>query len=109
MSQHLESLQIGDTIEVKGPLGEVTYKGCGHFEIHSKSRHCKSVNLIAGGTGLTPCFQVLNAILRQATDETKVRLLYANQTPKDILMRGQLEALAEQYPDRFKLWFTVDL
>merc|ERR1719401_1296338 len=31
MSQHLESMAIGDTIEVKGPLGEIEYKGKGAF------------------------------------------------------------------------------
>mmetsp|Transcript_20849 Transcript_20849/g.46852 ORF Transcript_20849/g.46852 Transcript_20849/m.46852 type:complete len:904 (-) Transcript_20849:42-2753(-) len=108
MSQHLESMKIGDTIDVKGPLGEVIYKGNGSFEIHGKPRNFKNVGLIAGGTGLTPCFQVLNAVLRDPADKTQVRLLYANQSPDDILMRDTLERLAKEHPDRFKLWFTVD-
>ena len=29
MSQHLETLAIGDTIEAKGPLGHVEYLGRG--------------------------------------------------------------------------------
>ena len=29
MSQHLESLAIGDTIEAKGPIGHVHYTGLG--------------------------------------------------------------------------------
>ena len=29
MSQHLDSLQIGDTIDVRGPEGKVTYLGRG--------------------------------------------------------------------------------
>mmetsp|Transcript_52754 Transcript_52754/g.97640 ORF Transcript_52754/g.97640 Transcript_52754/m.97640 type:complete len:902 (-) Transcript_52754:90-2795(-) len=108
MSQHLESMKIGDMIDVKGPLGEVTYKGDGNLDIHNKPRSCKQVNLIAGGTGLTPCYQVLNAILRNPADKTKVSLLYANQSPSDILMRDTLEKLAQEHGDRFKLWFTVD-
>ena len=29
MSCHLDSLAIGDCIEAKGPMGHVTYLGCG--------------------------------------------------------------------------------
>jgi len=108
MSQHLNSMKIGDTIDVKGPLGEVVYKGNGNFEILGHPRSCKYVGLIAGGTGLTPCYQVLNAVLRDPNDATQVRLLYANQSPDDILMREKLEELAAKHADRFKLWFTVD-
>lgn len=33
MSQHLESMKIGDTIEFRGPLGRLVYKGPGCFAI----------------------------------------------------------------------------
>lgn len=108
MSQHLESMKIGDTIEVKGPLGEFHYKGKGSFTWHGEPRSCSHISMIAGGTGLTPCWQVANAILADADDSTKVSLLYANQTPADILARAQLEKLAKRYPERFQLWYTVD-
>jgi len=64
--------------------------------------------MIAGGTGLTPCYQVLSAILRDPKDTTKVRFLYANRTPDDILARDILEGLAAKHPDRFTLSLTVD-
>ena len=31
MSRHLESMRIGDAVDVKGPLGEFIYKGPGSF------------------------------------------------------------------------------
>jgi len=108
MSQHLDSMEIGETIEVKGPIGEFVYKGNGAFDWHGKPRSCTHISMIAGGTGLTPCWQVANAILRDPEDKTKVSLLYANQTPGDILARTHLEALQESHPDRFKIWYTVD-
>lgn len=34
--------------------------------------------------------------------------LFAFQTEKDIILREDLEELQAQYPNRFKLWFTLD-
>lgn len=31
MSQHMDSLSMGDSIEVRGPFGEFTYLGSGRF------------------------------------------------------------------------------
>lgn len=108
MSQHLEAMKVGDTIDVKGPLGEFVYRGLGSFSWKGKPRECSKISLVAGGTGLTPCYQVLAAVLREAGDATKIRLLYANQTPDDILLRGELDRLAAEHPGRFEVWYTVD-
>lgn len=55
MSQHLKSLKVGDTIDVRGPSGHVHYKGNGNFEIQRKSGkqvvNVKNVGMIAGGSG----------------------------------------------------------
>ena len=108
MSQHLDSMKIGDTIDVKGPLGEFIYRGFGSFSLKGKPGKCSRITLIAGGTGLTPCYQVLAAVLREAQDATQLRLLYANRTPDDILLREELDSLANSHPDRFQLWYAVD-
>jgi len=108
MSQHLDNMKIGDSIDVKGPIGEFIYKGQGECLVNGKPRFVKEVSMIAGGTGITPCYQVLAAILRDPQDKTMVRLLFANKTPDDILARDVLEELAAKHPDRFTLNFTVD-
>ncbi|CAI2354013.1 unnamed protein product [Caenorhabditis sp. 36 PRJEB53466] len=114
MSQHLESLKIGETISFRGPQGNIIYKGHGLFSIRAdkkaepKERVFKQISMIAGGTGITPMLQVIAAILRDPTDSTKIRLLFANQTEEDILCRKELDELAEQHPDRFRAWYTVD-
>lgn len=33
MTQYLESLNIGDTVDVRGPSGRLKYRGNGKFEI----------------------------------------------------------------------------
>ncbi|GAB0494747.1 hypothetical protein MMPV_006043 [Pyropia vietnamensis] len=84
MSRHLDSLQIGDTIDVRGPLGKFAYtRGmAGH------------VCMIAGGTGITPMWQVLTALIADPEDTTRLSLILANVTPDDILLKEQLDALA---------------
>lgn len=108
MSQHLDSMEIGDAIDVKGPIGEFVYLGHGQCKVNGKSRFVTEISMIAGGTGITPCYQVLAAILRDPDDTTRVRLLFANRSPDDILARNILEELASKHPDRFQLSLTVD-
>eukprot|EP00439_Symbiodinium_sp_Y106_P063839 s4047_g9.t3 len=108
MSQHMESMKIGDAIEVKGPVGDFVYKGRGRFTWRGQPGFCKEISMIAGGTGLTPCWQVLLAIMRDPKDSTKVRLLYASKSPGDILAREMLEKLAAENTQRFSLHLTVD-
>lgn len=113
MSQHLDSLQIGDTQEMKGPKGHLNYKGKGKFTIKQmrkpiSERSVKNVGMIAGGTGITPMLQIVAAVLRDPNDKTRLSLLFANQTEDDILVRDELESLAEKHPDQFSLHYTLD-
>ena len=60
MTQYLESLNIGDSIDVRGPSGHLVYRGKGAFDIKEdkkgpvKETRVKRVSMIAGGTGITP-------------------------------------------------------
>ncbi|TDH69057.1 hypothetical protein CCR75_004917 [Bremia lactucae] len=114
MSQHLESLSIGDTIEVSGPKGKLTYMGKG--EIHIKHRvrdvvpeirKAAKIGMIAGGTGITPMLQVVRRALQDPEDKTEFYLLFANQTEADILCRDEIEAMAANHGN-VKIWYTVD-
>ena len=64
--------------------------------------------MIAGGTGITPMLQLITDVFRNPDDKTCLSLLFANQSEDDIFVRGELEAIQAQHPDRFKLWYTVD-
>jgi NAD(P)H-flavin reductase len=61
--------------------------------------------MIAGGTGITPMYQVIQAVLKNSEDSTQLSLLYANVSPDDILLRDELDALAAAHPN-FKVWYT---
>ena len=52
--------------------------------------------------------QIIRHICKDSNDNTKVALLFANQTESDILMRKELGETAENFPNKFKLWYTVD-
>lgn len=113
MSQHLESLEIGDSIDVRGPSGKLNYTKPGILEIKDGlkpvvEKRCSNIGMIAGGTGITPMLQVIRAILKNQADNTKMWLLFANQTADDILLREDLESIKKEHPNRFHLWYTLD-
>ncbi|KAL7538055.1 hypothetical protein ACHAXR_008270 [Thalassiosira sp. AJA248-18] len=116
MSQHLDSLKIGDTVDMRGPKGHMTYHKNGNFTVHPilkrdphQQRTAKHFGMIAGGTGITPMLQIMNAVLRdEPNSDITVSLVYANQSEDDILVRQELESAVEKYPGRFKLHYTVD-
>jgi cytochrome-b5 reductase len=109
MSQYMGNLKVGDTMTISGPWGIINYIGGGVFKYgSSKVLECKHIGMMAGGTGLTPMLQIVQAVLDDKSDKTSLSLVYANQTEDDILCREQLEALQSAHPDQFKLWYTVD-
>lgn len=114
MSQYLESMSIGDAIDVRGPSGLLIYEGQGTFKIRAdkksepKEKVAKNIGLIAGGTGITPMLQLLRQVFKDPDDECNCWLLFANQTEKDILLKEELEELAHENPSRMKLWYTLD-
>ena len=86
MSQYLESMEIGDLIAFRGPSGRLQYLGKGKFSIKKlrkdppKTVCAKKVNMIAGGTGITPMLQLIREVLKhKQTDKTQLALLFANQ------------------------------
>ncbi|PZC82541.1 hypothetical protein B5X24_HaOG210290 [Helicoverpa armigera] len=114
MSQHLNSLKINDTIDVRGPSGRLQYAGNGLFLIKKMRKdppvelRAKKLNMIAGGTGIAPMLQLIRHICKDASDPTEMRLLFANQTEEDILLRNELEKYQAEHPEQFKLWYTLD-
>ncbi|XP_043800762.1 NADH-cytochrome b5 reductase 2 isoform X1 [Apis laboriosa] len=114
MSQYLEDLKIGETVDFRGPSGRLIYKGHGNFSVKILRKdppteyNVKKIVMLAGGTGITPMLQLIRAIIKDSTDETQTSLLFANQTEKDILLRDELDDIAKNYPNKLKLWYTLD-
>ncbi|KAG6484257.1 nitrate reductase [NADH]-like [Zingiber officinale] len=109
MSQHLDSLSIGSVLDIKGPVGHINYTGCGNFLIEgSKKRFARRLAMIAGGTGITPMYQVIQAVLQDPEDQTEMHLVYANRSEDDILLQEELDGWASRRPEQFKVWYVID-
>jgi len=112
MSQRLQALQVGESLEVRGPLGSLEYVGSGTFHIShasgTKEYHVSSVGMIAGGSGITPMMQLLRDVHKHATkDRTRLSLLYANVSEADILLHAELEELRETRSST-QIHYTLD-
>nr|CAB3478659.1 unnamed protein product [Digitaria exilis] len=98
MSHHFREMKVGDYLSVKGPKGRFKYQ----------VGQVRAFGMLAGGSGITPMFQVARAILENPIDSTKVHLIYANVTYEDILLKEELDNMAKTYPDRFKIYYVLN-
>lgn len=53
-------------------------------------------------------YQLIKHVTRDPKDNTQLALLFANQTERDILIRNELDEIAQNHPSQFKVWYTVD-
>lgn len=84
----VEDLQVGDKLEVHGPLG-------GYFVWmpQSVTHDLRPVQLIAGGSGVVPLLAMVRSHAATA-DPTPFRLLYAVREQGDVFYRQELLQLA---------------
>eukprot|EP00659_Diplonema_papillatum_P002696 gene2696-4190_t len=112
MTQYLERMSIYQSLTFAGPKGEFEYLGRGEVKMEKKDFppriKVKSFAMLAGGSGITPIYQVMEAIVRDPSDTTEVHLIYANQSEEDILLRDEVEALQRAKPSQISIWYTLD-
>lgn len=96
MGTHMFAMKPGETLLLKGPFEKFEYK----------AGMWKHVGMIAGGTGITPMFQVIRSILENPKDKTLVSLIYANNQRKDILLANELTEIAKTY-NNFNMYLTL--
>lgn len=93
-SDALDALKPGDWAKIAGPYGNFTFEG-----------EIEKIGMLSGGIGITP----LRSICRYCTDrrlDTKITLLYGNNTEKEIVFRKELEEMQEQNKN-LKVVFTI--
>jgi len=97
VSKYLCSLKVGDSVEIQGPFAKLPYKP--NMKTH--------IGMVAGGSGITPMFQVIKEILNNPNDKTKVSLIFANRTPADILLRKQLDEMVKYSEGQLVVTYVV--
>jgi len=85
--------------------------GFKHIKFNIKSQYPfegkSKINMICGGTGITPMYQALHKIANTPGDSLQVRLLCGNKSPADILLSKELEALVEKAGGRVQVIHVV--
>lgn len=85
-----DHLSTGNTIRAMPPEGRFTR----HFT--NGEHHL----LLASGSGITPCLSITKSVLEN-NQNSKVTLIYGNQSVASIMFREELSILKDQYTDRF--------
>jgi cytochrome-b5 reductase len=91
-------MAVDQRLSFKGPLVKYPWDANKHDHIA----------LIAGGTGITPMYQLAREIFKNPEDKTKVTLVFGNVTEEDILLKKELQDLENTYPQRFRAFYVLD-
>lgn len=68
----------------------------------------KRVGMVAGGTGITPMYQVLLASFADPSDKTTFSLIYGSRSSDDIILKKELDELAQKHKGRLDITYLVD-
>ncbi|KAK2763124.1 hypothetical protein FQN54_009759 [Arachnomyces sp. PD_36] len=105
LSNVLDCLRDNEEVEVKGPSGQIKYTGNGRFLIDDVEHHFDNISLILGGSGITPGYQLIARILssKDPVDQTNIKVIDANKSENDILMRSEMDEMSKEHPDQFQV------
>ena len=82
MTQLLDQLTIGSGVKMRGPFGQI-------FEY--KANKFKTIVMLVAGTGLAPMYRIIETILENENDETRIKLLFSVKSIGDIFLRSKYE------------------
>jgi ring-1,2-phenylacetyl-CoA epoxidase subunit PaaE len=89
-----EEIRIGDLIDVLAPTGK--------FFTRLDQSNIKNYLALVAGSGITPVISIIKTTL--ATEpNSHFTLVYGNRDRQSIIFREELEALKNQYMDRFSI------
>ncbi|KAI1854124.1 hypothetical protein JX266_001265 [Neoarthrinium moseri] len=107
MTQALDAIPVGHFVDFKGPTGRFEYLGRGLCTISAVQRKVKRFIMICGGSGITPIFQVLRAVMRDPEDPTFCLVLDGNRIEEDILCREEIDALVRGNEHKCRLLYSL--
>jgi nitrate reductase (NAD(P)H) len=107
MTQALDAIPVGHFVDFKGPTGKFEYLGRGICSISGAQRNVKRFIMVSGGSGITPIFQVLRAVMKDADDPTQCLVLNGNRIEQDILCRQELDQMLVGNENKYRLLNTL--
>jgi nitrate reductase (NAD(P)H) len=103
MSNILDCMPIGEEIEIRGPTGEIVYNGNSSFTISDKQYTFHKINLILGGSGITPGYSLIARAMLSEGDNTEIRVVDANKTEQDILLKEELDGFVDRSQEKLRV------
>lgn len=98
VSRYFDRLVPGESdVQMKGPFKKIDVQ----------PNLWQSITFVVGGTGITPAWQILQKLLNDPTDKTKIHLIYSNKREVDLILGNELNELQKQHPDRFTIHFVT--
>lgn len=89
-----ENLKVGDTVEVTAPSGQ--------FYLQPEPANQKHYVMIAGGSGITPIYSMIGAVLH-LEPKSKMTLLYANKKSDSIIFKDKWDKWAQAFPNQLEI------
>lgn len=91
-----DKLNAGDSLQVMPPDGRFIFDG---------TSGPAAIGAFAAGSGITPILSIAQTVL-EAHPENKFVLVYGNTTLGETMFRKEIEALLQNYPNRFFVEWT---
>ncbi len=92
-------LKAGDTLQVAVPSGDFG------IECYQEDA-AKNYVAFAAGSGITPMLSIIKTHLAKEPN-SKFKLFYLNRTVKSIIFKEEIEALKNQYLNRFEVFYFL--
>lgn len=77
MCRYLESLAEGSVLEIQGYCGSTVYSAPGTLISEDRKFAVTKINMIGGGVSFVSMFQILQAVVDNGADATKLAILGA--------------------------------
>lgn len=107
MSQAMDALPVGHSVDFKGPIGKFQYHEHGKCMINETPKTIKRFLMICGGSGITPIYQIFRAVMQNPADNTRCIVLNGNRLFEDILCKTDIDALCAGNDHRCKVLYTL--
>lgn len=92
------TLEVGDVLDIMPPQG--------NFYVDVSPQKSKTYVAFAAGSGITPIYSIAKTHL-EAEPHSTFTLFYINQSAHSIILKESIEALKNQFLDRFRVFYFL--